>query len=40
MATDGLSLFACIREMQPLVGGKIEKVQQPNKDILILHIRN
>ena len=38
MATDGLSLFACIREMQPLVGGKIEKVQQPNKDILILHI--
>ena len=38
MATDGLSLYACIRELQDLVGGKIDKVQQPNKDILILHI--
>ena len=38
MATDGLSLFACIRELQGLVGGRIDKVQQPNKDILILHI--
>ena len=38
MATDGLSLFACIRELQGLVGGKIDKVQQPNKDIIILHI--
>ena len=38
MATDGLSLFATIRELQMLVNGKIDKVQQPNKDILILHI--
>lgn len=38
MATDGLSLYACIRELKGLVGGKIDKVQQPNKDILILHI--
>ena len=38
MATDGLSLYACIRELQGLVGGKIDKVQQPNKDIVILHI--
>ncbi len=38
MATDGLSLFACIREYQGLVGGRIDKVQQPNKDILILHV--
>ncbi len=38
MATDGLSLHACICELQGLVGGKIDKVQQPNKDILILHI--
>ena len=38
MATDGLSLFACIRELQGLVGGKIDKVQQPNKDIVILQI--
>lgn len=38
MATDGLSLFACVRELQSLVGGKIDKVQQPNKDMIILHI--
>ena len=38
MATDGLSLYACMQELQGLVGGKIDKVQQPNKDILILHI--
>ena len=38
MATDGFTLYACIRELQNLVGGKIDKVQQPNKDIVILHI--
>ncbi len=38
MATDGLTLHACIGELQPLVGGKIDKVQQPDKDIVILHI--
>lgn len=38
MATDGLTLYACIYELQNLVGGKIDKVQQPDKDIVILHI--
>lgn len=38
MATDGLTLNASIYEMQNLVGGKIDKVQQPDKDIIILHI--
>ena len=38
MATDGLTLYACISELQSLVDGKIDKVQQPDKDILILHI--
>lgn len=38
MATDGLSLYACVRELQFLVGGKIDKVQQPDKDIIVLHI--
>ncbi len=38
MATDGLTLYTCIYELQSLVGGKIDKVQQPNKDIVILHI--
>ena len=39
MATDGFTLYACIKELQYLVGGKIDKVQQPDKDIVILHIR-
>lgn len=38
MATDGLTLYPCIYELQNLVGGKIDKVQQPDKDIVILHI--
>ncbi len=38
MATDGLTLYAVIHELQPLVGGKIDKVQQPDKDIILLHI--
>ena len=38
MATDGLTLYACVQELQSLVGGKIDKVQQPDKDIIILHI--
>ena len=39
MATDGFTLYACVHELQPLVGGRIDKVQQPDKDIVILHIR-
>lgn len=38
MATDGLTLRACIEELRPLVGGRIDKVQQPDKDIVILHL--
>lgn len=38
MATDGFTLYACVHELQALVGGKIDKVQQPDKDIIILHI--
>jgi len=38
MATDGFTLHACVHELQPLVGGRIDKVQQPDKDIVILHI--
>ena len=37
MATDGLTLYTCIRELQPLLGARIDKVQQPNKDFVILH---
>ena len=38
MATDGFTMYACVHELQPLVGGKIDKVQQPDKDIVILHV--
>lgn len=38
MATDGFTMYACVQELQSLVGGKIDKVQQPDKDIVILHI--
>ncbi len=38
MATDGLTLYANIIELQPLVGGRIDKVQQPDKDMILLHI--
>ncbi len=39
MSMDGLSLYAVISELQPLVGGKIDKVQQPDKDSLLLTVR-
>ncbi len=38
MATDGFTLYACIEELQPLVDGRIDKVQQPSRDILLLHL--
>ena len=38
MATDGFTLYACVHELKALVGGKIDKIQQPDKDIVILHI--
>ena len=38
MATDGFTLYACIHELRYLVGGKIDKVQQPDKDIIVLGI--
>jgi predicted ribosome quality control (RQC) complex YloA/Tae2 family protein len=38
MATDGLTLYASIIELQSLVGGRIDKVQQPNKDMILLHV--
>ena len=36
---DGLALGAVIAECQPLVGGKIDKVQQPEKDLLLFSVR-
>lgn len=36
---DGLALRAVINELSPLVGGKIDKVQQPEKDTLLFTLR-
>ena len=38
MATDGLSLYASIRELGALLDARIDKVQQPDKDMLLLHL--
>ena len=39
MAMDGLALCAVTRELQRLIGGKIDKVQQPEKDMLLFTVR-
>jgi predicted ribosome quality control (RQC) complex YloA/Tae2 family protein len=39
MSMDGLSLHAVIRELECLQDGKIDKVQQPEKDLLLLTVR-
>jgi predicted ribosome quality control (RQC) complex YloA/Tae2 family protein len=36
---DGIALAAMIAECQPLVGGKIDKVQQPERDLLLFTVR-
>lgn len=36
---DGIALGAVIHELQPLIGGKIDKVQQPEKDLLLFVVR-
>lgn len=39
MAMDGLALKRIVGELQTIVGGKIDKVQQPEKDVLLLTVR-
>lgn len=39
MSMDGLSLHAAVYELNQLVGGKIDKVQQPDADALLLTVR-
>lgn len=39
MAMDGLSLRAMLYELQSLIGGKIDKVQQPDCDALLFTVR-
>ena len=40
MAMDGIALGAVITECQLLVGGRIDKVQQPEKDLLLFTVRS
>ena len=39
MSMDGIALGAVIAELQPLIGGKVDKVQQPEKDLLLFVVR-
>ena len=39
MALDGAFLFAVKNELQPLVGGRIEKVHQPSREEVVISIR-
>lgn len=38
MATDGLSVYATIQEFQILRDARIDRVAQPDRDILVLHL--
>ena len=40
MAMDGIALGAVVSECRALIGGKIDKVQQPEKDLLLFTVRN
>ncbi len=40
MAMDGLSLAATVAEAKALIGGRIDKIQQPDKDELVLAVRS
>lgn len=39
MAMDGIALRAVVFECRALIGGKIDKVQQPEKDLLLFTVR-
>lgn len=39
MSMDGLAIASVIAELTPLIGGKIDKVQQPERDSLLLTVR-
>ena len=39
MALDGAFLYAVKTELQPLVGGRIEKIHQPSREEAVISIR-
>ena len=38
MATDGISIYATVQEFHILKDARIERISQPEKDILVLHV--
>ena len=39
MPFDAIFLTAVIRELQPLLGSRVDKIQQPSRDTVLLHLR-
>ncbi|MDN5347336.1 MAG: hypothetical protein PWP65_900 [Clostridia bacterium] len=39
MAFDGLFLYAILQELVPWTGSRVDRIYQPQKDMLILHLR-
>ena len=39
MALDGAFLYAVKNELQPLVGGRVEKIHQPSREEIIISLR-
>lgn len=39
MAMDGMTLYAMVQELRPLIGARVDKVQQPNAETLLLTFR-
>lgn len=40
MSMDGLSLYGSLWELSPLIGGRIDRVQQPDRGAVILSVRS
>ena len=39
MPFDAIFLTAVIRELRPLLGSRVDKIQQPSRDTVLLHLR-
>ena len=40
MAFDGAYLYTVRRELLPLIGARADKIHQPSKDEIVLHLRS
>ena len=39
MALDAVAISALTKELQCLIGGRIDKIHQPEKDEIVIHVR-